>query len=150
MQRTYTLSKTAFEALIKHLADLEAGKSRLIDEHFSNSPREARELEHLLDNYIKFMDEFISSVQQEDTADESFPYVVINSRVQVQDIENDETYNFRVVLPSGNIASDPEIYSVSVLSPVGKSLLLKKPGEKVQVNAPGGMFLYEIKAIYFP
>lgn len=36
---------------------------------------------------------------------------------------------------------------ISYLSPVGKSLLLRKVGDVIEVKAPGGIFHYKIKSI---
>ncbi|WP_422449081.1 GreA/GreB family elongation factor [Thermoanaerobacterium sp. DL9XJH110] len=150
MKKTYALSKTAFEAIVKQLANLEADKHKLVDEFFNDSSYERTEFELLLDNYIRRLDDFIRSARPADSVDGSLPFVIIDSRVEVLDIENEETYSFRVIMPSVSRDASRDIYDISILSPVGKSLLLKNTGEKVQVNAPGGVFSYEIKSIKFP
>lgn len=116
--------------LVKHLVEIEEGKNKLLDEFFPRPSKERDEFEILLENYIKQVDELIRKVKKSSKAGNKLPFVTIGSEVEIQNLSNNETYKYR-----------------SYLSPVGKSLLLRKVGEEVEVEAPGGIFRYKIKSI---
>lgn len=79
------------------------------------------------------------------SADEMPTDVVgITSKVTVHDCEFDEDETFMIV---GSTESDPLSGKISDESPIGKALLGKKIGDKVEVETPGGTVLYEIKDI---
>ncbi len=143
MPKKYTLPTTIFENLIKGLANIESDKDRLLDEYFPKPSKERIEFRELLDNYIKQIDYVIRNAGVREKADNSFPFVIINSVVEVEDLENQDICHFRIVPPFHDTESD----GVSYLSPVGKTLLLKKVGDNVIIKAPGGVFRYKIKSI---
>ncbi|WP_201764449.1 GreA/GreB family elongation factor [Thermacetogenium phaeum] len=66
------------------------------------------------------------------------------SRNRLQNATNLQSCSINIYL------STAENGDISYLSPVGKSLLMRKPGEKVMVKAPGGTFCYKIKSIKRP
>ncbi len=147
MTKKLVLSKTVFENLVKHLVDIEDGKSRLFEKYFLEPSKERNEYEKIFDNYITKIDHLIRSTTVTDDAENCIPFSIIGSEVEVKDIESDEVFKFRIVPPfQENVGST----DVSCLSPVGKSLLLKKVGEKAIVNAPAGVFHYQIKSINLP
>ena len=57
---------------------------------------------------------------------------------------NKKTYTFIIV---GEWEADPLKKKISHKSPLGKALLGKKVGEKVEIKAPVGTIVYEIKKI---
>ncbi len=70
--------------------------------------------------------------------------VGFNSVVNVHDEEFDEDVEYTIV---GVMEADPTKNLISNTSPVGKALLGRKKGEKVDVVTPGGSVRYEIVAI---
>ena len=52
-----------------------------------------------------------------------------------------KTHTYHVV---GEWEADPKEKKISHSSPLGKALIGKKKGEKVQVEAPAGKIIYEI------
>jgi transcription elongation factor GreA len=64
----------------------------------------------------------------------------------VEDLVDGDLFRFRIVLP---FQGHNRIEDVTCLSPAGKALILKKPGEEVTVAAPAGTFRYRIKEISF-
>lgn len=60
--------------------------------------------------------------------------IMLGSRVQIRDGEGGE-YNWTIV---GSAEANPRQSRISNESPVGKSLLGKKKGDKVSVETPGG------------
>ncbi|MBE3585221.1 GreA/GreB family elongation factor [Desulfofundulus thermocisternus] len=141
-----TLSKAAFENLIKHLVEIEEGKNKLIDQYFPEPSKERNEFEKFIQNYIKQMGQLVRNIDvtTAQTVDNKLPFVTIGSEVEVQDLANQEIYKYRIVSSFHGGVGEGDI---SCLSPVGKSLLLKKVDDVVEVNAPGGVFRYKIKSI---
>ncbi len=139
-----TLSRAIFENLVKHLVEIEEGKKKLIEKYFLDPSKERDEIEQLIDDYIKRIEQLIKNAKKSQTADNNVPFVTIDSEVEVQDLADQEVFKYRIVSPFHSNVREGDI---SYLSPVGKSLLLKKVGDEVKVNAPGGIFHYKIKSI---
>lgn len=138
------LSKTTFENLVKHLVEIEERKKKLLEEYYPEPSTERNEIELLIDNYIKHLDQLIRNTKKSQTTDSKVPFVTIGSEVEIQDLSDLEVFKYRIVSPSRGSIGERD---VSYLSPVGKSLLLKKVGDEVEVIAPGGVFRYKIKSI---
>ena len=60
------------------------------------------------------------------------------------DAERDEEVTYRLVTPE---ESDPQGGMISLMSPVGKSLLGKEEGDEVTVRTPAGARTFEIKRL---
>lgn len=144
---TYKFSKATFENLVKHLLDIEEGKNQLLNEYFPEPTDERRDFEKLFDDYVMKVDNLVRNASISEEQHDMFPFVTIGSRVEVEDAESKKSYEFRIVTPYESTVENGDI---SYLSPMGKSLLLKKAGEKTEVNAPGGIYCYKIKAIKHP
>lgn len=71
--------------------------------------------------------------------------VSIGSTVKVHDVEFKEDIEYIIV---GSAESDPMENKISNESPVGKALLGKKVGAKVEVQVPSGKMEYEVLAIH--
>jgi transcription elongation factor GreA len=70
--------------------------------------------------------------------------IYILSQVKLKDLKTDELCQYLLVSPE---ESDFENHKISVTSPIGKSLLGKKPGDIVEVKVPVGVLRYEILEI---
>ncbi len=70
--------------------------------------------------------------------------VCIGSTVVVVDISYEETLRFPLVSTS---EVDPKAGKISVVSPVGKALLDRCPGDVVEVQAPAGVVHYRVESI---
>jgi transcription elongation factor GreA len=70
--------------------------------------------------------------------------VVFGTTVVLNDLDTGDEFKIRLVGPDESNADDGDI---SVLSPLGRSLISKKPGDEVQVKTPGGLRLLEIMDI---
>ena len=66
--------------------------------------------------------------------------IVLGSRVKLKDSEG-ETYEWMIV---GSAEASPRQNRISNESPVGKALLGRKKGDKVEVNTPGGVEKFTI------
>lgn len=139
-----SMSQAVFESLVRHLAEAEENKSKFFDQYFPEPSRERNSFEDLFEEYIKQIETLVKNAEKNATADCNLPFVTIGSRVEVQDLTDQEVINYRIVNPQQLDISNGD---VSCLSPVGKSLILKKIGDEVVVNAPGGAFRYKILSI---
>ncbi len=138
------LSKTTFENLVKHLVDIEEGKNKLLEQYFSGLSKERHEFEKLFEDYIKHIGQLIENASVSQTEDSKVPFVTIGSEVEIQDLSCQEVFKYRIVHPLNDQIKGGD---VSYLSPIGRSLLLKKLGDEVEVKAPGGVYNYRIKSI---
>lgn len=71
--------------------------------------------------------------------------VNVGSTVKVKDLEFDEEVEYKIV---GSAEADPYNLKISNESPVGRALIGRKVGEKVEVQIPDGVTEYEILDIY--
>ena len=58
--------------------------------------------------------------------------------------KGNESHEYMIV---GSTEADPTMHRISNVSPVGEAILGKKAKEKVSVQAPGGVFEYEVLAV---
>ncbi|MFC1858612.1 transcription elongation factor GreA [Thermodesulfobacteriota bacterium] len=66
---------------------------------------------------------------------------LFGSKVVIENIETGESIEYRLVGPD---ESDIEKGRISIASPLGKSILGKKIGDEVPLQAPGGKWVYEL------
>lgn len=141
------LSEATFENLIEHLKEIERKKNELFERFFPEPSNKREEFKNLLNNYIKYIDQFVRNAKNSQDENVKVPFATIGSEVEVQEPSNNKIFKYRIVSPLNTSAADGD---VSYLSPVGKSLLLKKVGDEIKVNAPGGVYSYKIKSIKTP
>ena len=70
--------------------------------------------------------------------------VSIGSRIYIRDIESGEREVYTLTLPGD---ADIRQHRISTLTPIGRAIFGKRPGNVVDVHAPGGVFLVEIEAV---
>lgn len=70
--------------------------------------------------------------------------VGLGSKVELLDIEFDETFEYSIV---STIEADPDHDMISVESPVGKALIGKKSNDIVKVDIPHGVVEYKVLAV---
>jgi transcription elongation factor GreA len=73
--------------------------------------------------------------------------IVFGTTVLLNDLNTGDEFKIRLVGPDESNADDGDI---SVLSPLGRALIGKEPGDEVQVKTPGGLRLLEILDINIP
>lgn len=66
---------------------------------------------------------------------------VFGCKVVLENVETGDVFEYQLVGPD---ESNIEEGRISVSSPLGKSMLGRKPGEELSINAPGGKRRYEI------
>lgn len=137
-----SLSSGVHSRLVQQLAELEERKTRLIDDFYPLPCREREEFARLLDEYLQRIEALVTTASPQDTSnDNSVPFVTIGCAVEVKNLDNGQIYNWHVVIPAESRVAKG---CVSCLSPVGKSLLLRRAGETVTVNAPRGTAHYQV------
>lgn len=139
-----TLSLTVFERLVEQMMRIQNERDRLVDQLFPLICRERTDFEQLLDQYGQQINHLIKTARKSDMDDHTVPFVVVDSEVAVLDLSRQRPLKFNIIGPCpGNKASG----CISCLSPMGRSLLLRKVDDEVSVNAPAGTFLYRIQSI---
>ena len=61
--------------------------------------------------------------------------------VKIYDIDNDTEISYKIV---GNLESDPESGSISIDTPIAKTLVGKFVGDEISIETPSGILNYEI------
>ena len=141
-----SLSQNVYESLVRHLAEAGENKSKLFDQYFPGPSKERSHFEDLYDEYIRRVESLLKNADRSQAAKCELPFVTIGSRVNVRDLTDQEVISYRIVSP---YRIDIGNGDVSCLSPVGKSLMLRKVGDEVTVNAPGGSFSYKVLSIQY-
>lgn len=67
--------------------------------------------------------------------------IVFGTTVLLNDLKTGDEFKIRLVGPD---ESDADNGDISVLSPLGRALISKEPGDEVQVKTPGGIRQLEI------
>ena len=67
--------------------------------------------------------------------------IVFGTTVLLNDLKTEDEFKIRLVGPD---ESDADNGDISVLSPLGRALIGKEPGDEIQVRTPGGIRQLEI------
>lgn len=144
MRQVMRLPRAAREAIIKQMAQLEDYLQEV--EKSKNDPWERERCRNFITEYLKKMEGLLASAKEVDEArDNAMPVVIIGCRVNLL---RSDGGNLSVCLCSP-AKVDIDQGDVSVFSPVGRAILFKAVGEEVSVEAPGGLFKYQIKDVRF-
>lgn len=144
MQEKLTITKSAYENLLAHLVDFEERRNNIINLYFPEYNKQRDEFEELINNYISALDEVVKNVSFSDTSENDFPFVCLNSVVEIEDVKEAEIFNYMLIEPE---AMNTENDCITILSPMGKALLCKKKGEIFSVKAPSGVYKYKVRSI---
>ena len=144
MPEKLTLTMQAYENLLAQLVDLEERRNLFINLYFPEYNRQREEFEELIDGYIGALDSVVKNVSFSDDSRNNFPFVCVNSEIEIEDIEEFETFNYRLIVPE---TINDSTNCITILSPMGKALLCKKKGDTVSVDTPSGVYRYRIKSI---
>lgn len=143
------LSRPVFDSLVRHLANIEEEKDRIMDEYYPNITKERDEFRSLLETYISEIEGVISNVKINESEISGCPFVTIGSIVEIEDLHSGDTERFRIVSPFRNKVN-MNSNCASYLSPMGRALLMKKINDSVEIKTPAGKSAYSIKAIELP
>ncbi len=137
----YSLSKTVFEKLLKQLVAIEE-KANLIKYFDSNSNQS--EFATIMELYTLELSELIEFATQIESDNTSVPFIVIGSDVKVRDLDSNELSIYHITTSEVYQAGEND---VTLLSPIGKALLMKEAGVSVDIKIPSGMIHYRIESI---
>ena len=102
----------------------------------------AREEQGLNEARIRELEEVLATSQAvEYKSIDSQGKVIFGSTVVIKDLETDESHKYQIV---GEAEADIEMNTISLTTPIAKSLLKKELGEVVEVETPSGLKEFEI------
>ena len=104
----------------------------------------AREAQALLELRIAKLEDVIANARIVDESKLDLSKVSILTTVKIKNLGNGAAMKYTLVAEN---EADLKIGKISVDSPIGKALLGKKVGEKVDVQAPAGKMTFEIAEI---
>lgn len=106
----------------------------------------AKEKQGFIEGRIQEINAKLAEANVIDTANLSAEKVVFGATVEVIDIDTDETKKYRIV---GVDEADFKNGTISVHSPVAKSLISREVGDVVEVRTPAKTIEYEVSRIFF-
>ncbi len=136
-----------YEELFLHVQMSEEKYSQWIHDHFPQLSPERECLVSLLETYIEEMKAFLKSVKQVEGCDDELPFVTMCSEVKVANQLSNRQQHL-IVLPF--YEERVKNHHISILSPMGSSLLLKSKGAIVTIKAPRGDIDCEVVSIRYP
>jgi len=104
----------------------------------------AKEEQGLFELKISKIEDILSRVRLIDKSQFPPDKAHILSQVKIKNIKTKKTINYTLVSPE---EADFQEGKISVTSPVGKSLIGTKVGDKVKVKAPAGLLEFEILGV---
>ncbi|HPS40611.1 MAG TPA: transcription elongation factor GreA [Candidatus Woesebacteria bacterium] len=153
MSDTITITQTGFEELQQELFELKTTKMPKVIERISNAREQgdlsenadyhsARDERDILQARINEIEEILlkSKVASVQTSD----VVSLGSIVVLEVVGKNKKITYQM---SGEYESNPAEGKISIESPVGKALLNKSKGDKVEVQTPAGQVTYKILEI---
>lgn len=103
---------------------------------------DAKEQQAFLEGRIKQLEELLRSATIIDYLDEQASGITVGMEVTVQE-EGEKPEKYVIV---GAAEASPRDGRISNESPLGRALLGKKVGDKIQVDAPSGKIVFKIRA----
>jgi transcription elongation factor GreA len=137
LEELTTTGRREIAERLRHATSAEANAEESVDY------QDVREDQALLERRIALLEERIASAQVVDP-DAANGVVDVGERVTVRDVETGEQLEYELV---GSFEGDPASGRVSSLSPLGRALLGRAPGEIAVVEAPKGAWRLEVVAI---
>ena len=107
----------------------------------------AREQQSFMEGRINKIESTLADVQIIDVKEiTEKDKVVFGATVTILNLESDDEVTYQIV---GELEADINIGLISIASPIARSLIGKKIGDVVDVNAPSGVIEYEIVKICY-
>ena len=101
----------------------------------------AREAQGLLELKISKLEEIVANARLIDDSQLDTSKVMILTKVKIKNLNNKQMMQYTIVAENEANLKEGKI---SIDSPIGKGLLGKKVGEKVEIQAPAGKIPFEI------
>jgi len=104
----------------------------------------AKERQGMIEGRIMELKDKLSRAEVIDCSKVSTDRAVFGTVVTLMDMDTEEEVTYQLLGPE---ESDVKKGSISVLSPLGRSILAKEPGDEVIFKAPGGVREFELVEI---
>ncbi|MEJ8304972.1 transcription elongation factor GreA [Saccharibacillus sacchari] len=104
----------------------------------------AKDDQGFMETRIMILEKMLVKARIVDTSDNDSSAIGVGSNVVLKDIEFGDTLDYQVVGPA---EADVANGKISYESPLGKALMGKAVGDKIDVEAPMGMIHYELLEI---
>ena len=104
----------------------------------------AREAQGLLEFKISKLEDIVSNARVVDETKLDTSKVSILTTVKIKNLKNNATMKYTVVAEN---EADLKSGKISIDSPIGKGLLGKRVGDKVDISVPAGVITFEIVSI---
>lgn len=150
MKKEFQLTKEGVAELQQELAELKAKLKDIIE-----AIKVARDQGDLSENA-----EYHSAREEQERVDNRIAeinHILSNAEVITRHTKSSVAIGSSVVLKGGaksatyhivdSVEADPLEFKISDQSPIGKALMGKKVGEKVEISLPAGIQKYEVKEI---
>ncbi|EYE87945.1 transcription elongation factor GreA [Fervidicella metallireducens AeB] len=105
---------------------------------------EAKNEQAFVEGRIATLENMLKNAKVIDDEDIKTDSVSIGCVVKVKDLEFDEELEFTIV---GSAEADPMQMKISNEAPIGRGLMGKRVGDKVEIQVPDGVSTYEILEI---
>jgi transcription elongation factor GreA len=105
---------------------------------------DAKNEQGFIEGQILEIEKMLRNAKVIDEQDVNSDIVSVGSKVTLIDVNNKTEVEYMIV---GSAEADPSQAKISNESPVGRSLMGKKVGDKVNVEVPIGTIQYKVKAI---
>jgi len=104
----------------------------------------AKDAQGHLEAKIAMLENVVGNAREIDESSIDTSKVSILSKVKIKNLKMGAEFTYTLVAEE---EADIKLNKISVKSPIGKGLLGKKPGEKVEIQTPGGSMTFEILEI---
>ncbi len=104
----------------------------------------AKDAQGHLEARISMLENTVGNAREIDESTIDTSKVSILSKVKIKNLKMGATFTYTLVAEE---EADLKENKISVKSPIGKGLLGKKPGEKADIQTPGGSMTFEILEI---
>ena len=101
----------------------------------------AKEAQGMLEMKISKLEEVVSNARLMDDSKLDTSKVMILTKVKIKNLKNNQIMQYTLVAQSEANLKEGKI---SIDSPIGKGLVGKKVGDKVEINAPAGAIPFQI------
>lgn len=155
MSDTITISQSGFDELQQELLELKTVAIPKVIERIANAREQgdlsenadyhsARDERDILQARINEIEEILAKVEVKATASAKAGVISLGSLVTLELVGKNKKVTYQM---SGEYESNPSEGKISIESPVGKSLLGKSKGDKVEVITPAGQIIYKVLEI---
>jgi len=104
----------------------------------------AKEKQVLIERKIAELEDKLTRVRILDDGEVDTSRAYLLSTVRVRDLRDGEEIDYTLVSPE---ESDTDANRISIKSPIGRGLLGKAVGERVQIEVPAGLIEYEVLSV---